>query len=158
MADARFEDGGEGPLRLKAERAEDLPVLSALLQDAVVPVGEISWVPRRMRFAALVNRFRWEDKSAAEAAGRPFERVQSVLAISGALKVATTGGIDPRDPDLVLSLLSMSFEPGEEGSGRLRLILAGDGDIVIEVECLDVRLADVTRPYAAPSGRAPSHD
>ena len=60
-------------------------------------------------------------------------------------------GVDPRDRDLVLSLLSLTFEPGEDGAGTLRLILAGDGEIALDVECLDVRLADVTRPYIARS-------
>ena len=157
MSDARFEDGGEGPLRLKAETAEDVPVISALLQDAVLPASEISWSPRRMRFAALVNRFRWEDRDAAERAKRGYERVRAMLVIDGALKV-TASGVDPRDKDLVFSILALEFEPGQDGAGRLRLVLAGDGEIAIDVECVDVLLRDVTRPYLAPSRRAPRHD
>ncbi|MSU91101.1 DUF2948 family protein [Rhodobacteraceae bacterium 2CG4] len=156
MSDARFEDAAEGPLRLRAESADDVPVISALLQDAVLPSDQISWSRAGLRFAALVNRFRWEDKAAAEAAGRPYERVRSVLTVGGALKVAATG-VDPADRDLVLSILSLEFDPGADGAGRVRLVLAGDGEIAIDVECLDLRLADVTRPYAAPSGKAPAH-
>ena len=59
MADARFEDGGEGPLRLIAQEADDVGVLSALLQDAVLPVAEIRLDRKRRRLVALVNRFRW---------------------------------------------------------------------------------------------------
>ena len=54
----------------------------------------------------------------------------------------------------MLSLLALVFEPGEDGAGTLRLILAGDGEIALEVECLDVTLADVTRPYSPAAGRA----
>lgn len=157
MADARFEDGDDAPLRLRAETAQDLGVLSTLLQDAVLPTSEISWTKRKLRFAALVNRFRWEDKAAAQAQGRPFERVRSMLVIDGALNVAASG-VDPGDKDLILSVLSLAFDPGEDGTGRVRLVLAGDGEIGVEVECLDVSLTDVTRPYAAPSGQAPTHD
>jgi DUF2948 family protein len=157
MTDATFEDGDDLPLRLKAETAEDLQVLSALLQDAVLPASEIRWAPRKLRFAALVNRFRWEDKDFAERAGRAYERVRAALVISGALKVSAMG-VNPKDPDLILSILSLEFDPGEEGAGTLRLILAGDGVIAVQVECLDVTLQDVTRPYAAPSGRAPTHE
>ena len=57
MADARFEDGQDKPLRLRAESVQDLSVLSALLQDAVLPSSEISWMPRRHRLAVLVNRY-----------------------------------------------------------------------------------------------------
>ncbi|MCA3479159.1 MAG: DUF2948 family protein, partial [Rhodobacter sp.] len=57
----------------------------------------------------------------------------------------------------VLSLLSVGFEPGEDGTGRVILTLAGDGAIALAVEALEVTLKDVTRPYLAPSGHAPKH-
>jgi hypothetical protein len=57
----------------------------------------------------------------------------------------------------VLSLMALEFQPGAEGAGRLVLTLAGDGAVALEVECLEVSLRDVTRPYAAPSGKAPVH-
>ena len=152
--DARFEDGAERPLRLRAESPEDLEVVSALLQDAVAQTSEIAWARRHRRFSLLVNRFRWEDEAAAERQGRPFERVQAVLAVDGVLN-ARASGVDPKDRDLVLSLLALAFEPREDGAGVLTLILAGDGEIALDVECLDVTLADVTRPYLA-RGR-PSH-
>ncbi len=157
MSDARFEDADEGPLRLRAERAEDLRVISALLQDTVLPGSEIRWSRQRMLFAALVNRFRWEDRERAEAEGRPFERVRALVSVFGALRVASEG-VDPKDRDLILSVLAVEFTPADAPpGGTLRLILAGDGEIAIEVECLDVTLEDVTRPYVAPSGKAPRH-
>ncbi|WP_112323896.1 DUF2948 family protein [Oceanibium sediminis] len=155
--DARFEDAQEGPLRLKAERAEDVPVLAALVQDAILPSSEIRWQPKRLRFAALINRFRWEDKSAAEAEARPFERTRALLVVDSALAVRSSG-VDPADKDLILSILDLIFVEGEDGGGTLRLILAGDGEIALDVECIDITLTDVTRPYAAPSGKAPHHD
>jgi hypothetical protein len=155
--DARFEDGAERPLRLRAETAEDLAVVSALVQDAVAQTSEISWAPRRRRFALLLNRFRWEDAPVASLQGRPFERVQAVLSVESVLR-ARGGGIDPRDRDLVVEILALAFDPGEDGAGTLRLILAGDGEIALEVECLDLSLTDVTRPYEAVSGRQPRHD
>jgi hypothetical protein len=67
MADARFEDAGEAPVNLvTAMDAEDLAVISALVQDAVFPATEMRWDRRRRRFALLLNRFRWEDREAAE--------------------------------------------------------------------------------------------
>ncbi len=156
MADARFEDGGDAPLRLIAQEAADIPVMSALLQDAVVPVPEMRLDAGARRFAVLLNRFRWEDRAAAETAKRAYERVRSLLVIEGVLSVKSSG-IDRRDPDLILSILSLTFQPGAEGAGILILTLAGDGAIALEVEALDLRLEDVTRPYAAPSGRVPDH-
>lgn len=156
VEDASFEDGGERPVRLIALDAEDLEVISALTQDAVFPITEMSWQPRRRRFALLLNRFRWEDRDKAAARNRPVERVQSVLVFSDVEKIQSQG-IDRGEKDLVLSLLSISFEPGEDGSGRVQLILAGDGTIALDVEALEATLEDVTRPYIAPSHHAPEH-
>ncbi len=156
MSDARFSDGAEAPLRLRAETPEDLAVISALVQDAVASVSEIAWTRRRRRFALLLNRFRWEDAGAASRQGRPFERVQAVLDIDGALRVRSSG-LDPAERDTIVSILALAFEPDGAGGGRLRLTLAGDGEISVEVECLDVQLTDVSRPYVAPSGRRPGH-
>lgn len=157
MNDATFEEGADKPLRLRAETAADLPVLSALIQDAVLPTSEVKWQPKRMRFAALLNRFRWEDKTAAEARKRGYERTQSMLVVDGVLRVISNG-VDPQDKDLVLSVLAIEFTAAEDGAGRLRLILAGDGELALDVECIDLTLTDVTRPYLAPTRRAPSHE
>lgn len=152
--DARFEDAHEAPLHLKALAPEDLPVISALVQDAVFPITEMRWQPRRRRFAVLLNRFRWEE----EAAGRryPPERVQALLVVDDVTRVASQG-IDRRETEAVLSLLALDWEPGDDGAGRLILTLAGDGAIALEAECIDVTLKDVTRPYLAPSQKAPRH-
>ncbi|MFO8127514.1 DUF2948 family protein [Yoonia sp.] len=154
--DATFEDGREAPLRLKALDAEDLSVMAALVQDAVFPAVEMRWDRKARRFAILLNRFRWEDAPKAEARKRSFERVQAVLAVEDVMKVQTQG-IEKSDPDMVFSLLAMAFTPGEDCTGRLELTLAGDGVIALDVEALEVILQDVTRPYAAPSAKAPSH-
>lgn len=157
MQDARFEDGGESALKLVALDAEDLAVVSALVQDAVFPASEMSWDPSRRRFALLINRFRWEDQKAAESRGRPVERVQSVLSVSDVLKVQSQG-VQKGDKNMIMSLLSLSFTHAKDGMGRLELVLAGDGAIALEVEALDVTLQDVTRPYVAPSKHVPKHD
>jgi hypothetical protein len=156
VEDARFEDGGERPLRLRALDEGDLAVISALVQDAVFPITEMRYDRKRRRFALLLNRFRWEDVAPAERRGRAFERVQAVLAVEDVGHVATQG-IDRREADTILSLLSLAFEAGEDGTGRLILTLAGDGAVALHVEALEVTLQDVTRPYIAPSKSRPTH-
>ncbi|MCY1128581.1 DUF2948 family protein [Frigidibacter sp. RF13] len=156
MADARFEDGKEAALSLKAETADDLQVISALVQDAVLSATDMAWDRRGRTFSLFLNRFRWEDRAQAEREGRPFERARALLVIGGVLKLASQG-FDRKDGDVILSVLSLAWEPSADGAGRLLLTLAGDGAIAAEVECLDLTLRDVTRPYAAPSGHAPAH-
>lgn len=156
MTDARFEDGREAPLRLKALDAEDLQVLSALVQDSVLPAAEMRFARKDRRFAILLNRFRWEDAAGATQRRRDFERVQAVLSIEDVIKVQSQG-VPRGAADVVLSLLSITFEAGEDGGGRVILTLAGDGVIACDVEALEVMLRDVTRPYIAPSRKRPDH-
>ena len=152
--DARFEDGREAPLNLGALDTDDLQVISSLVQDAVFPITEMRWEARARRFALLLNRFRWEDAGKERHAP---ERVQALLSFEDVLRVSSQG-IDRSDTDMILSILSISFEPGADGAGDMTLVLAGDGAIRLSVEAIDVTLRDVTRPYVAPSKSVPEHD
>jgi len=154
--DARFEDGHEDPLRLRALDVDDLTVISTVLQDAILPVTEISWQPSKNRFALLMNRFRWEDKTSAERQKRPFERVQTMVVVDNVQKISSSG-VDIKDKEQVLSVLSISFEETADAAGKLLFTLAGDGAIACSVECLDLTLTDVTRPYGAISKSVPEH-
>jgi len=152
MTDARFADGAEQPLRLRALEGDDLTVISALVQDAVFLRTEMRFARKARRFAILLNRFRWE--RAADAAATP-ERVRAMLVIEGALTVQSRGL--PQGGDVVLSLLSLRWDAGDAPAGRLILTLAGDAELAVAVEALEVVLQDVTRPYVAPSGQSPRH-
>lgn len=154
--DATFEDGAAKPLRLIAVDSDDLQVLSALCQDAVFPASEMQWQRGKQRFGILLNRFRWEDIPVAERGGRKPERVQCVLAVENVLRVASQG-VTPGDADTILSVLSVTFEEGDADGGAVLLTLAGDGAVRLQVSELEVALRDVTKPYAAVSGKVPDH-
>src|SRR5690606_13693569 len=75
--DARFADAGpDAALAIRAEDADDLRVLAALAQDAVLSVGDMGYDPKSRRFSLLLSRFRWEDADSARRESRPFERVR----------------------------------------------------------------------------------
>lgn len=154
--DARFLDvaPSDQPLRLGIASAEDLQIASALMQDCVGLTGEISWMPRRRRLALLVNRFRWEDREAAERQRRAFERVRTALVFDSVLAVRASG-LNPSDKDTVYSVLRMTFEEADPPAGTLTLDLAGDGALALDVECLDGQIVDLSRPWAAQG--APDH-
>ncbi|MEO0683070.1 MAG: DUF2948 family protein [Pseudomonadota bacterium] len=157
--DARFEDADDRALRLHALDREDLQVVSTLVQDSVANARDLVWMRKRRRFALFLNRFRWEDADAARRAGRPYERVRCVLMAEHVMGVRASG-LDPGDGEQTVSLLGLTFEPSddpEDPAGRLRVQLAGDGEIAIDVEYLEVRVEDVSRPYLAPTGKLPSH-
>jgi DUF2948 family protein len=139
-------------LTLAAEDAEDLEIISARLQDAVAPLKDLVYLPKTRRFAALLNRFKWED-------GRRNAnlRVRSLLHFDDVLS-ARSKNVKLGAPDAVVSLLAIRFEPkgGDDPAGAVDLVFAGGGTIRLEVECLDVSLSDVSGEWAA-RGR-PDHD
>lgn len=136
-------------LRLLAEDADDLAILSAALQDAVAQVGDIRFDARARELALLVNRFRWEDGAGRKAA-KGGERVRAALHVSSVSSVkALRLRRDP--PTAVVSVLALAFEPGDAPAGVLTITFAGGGALSCEVECLDVMLADLSAPWPTPN-------
>jgi len=137
---------------LAAEDAQDLDVISARLQDAVAPLKDFVYLPRKRRFAALLNRFKWEDER-----WRADLRVRALLHFDGVLSVKSKG-LKRGAPDAVVSLLAIRFTPrgGDDPAGVVELVFAGGGVLKLEVECLDAELGDVGGEWAA-RGR-PDHD
>ena len=139
-------------LRLLAETAEDLEVISAAIQDSVVKAGNLKYESRRNRFTLEINRFRWE----AGAKRGDGERVRSLLAFDGVMGVKTRA-VNKVDPEMILSLLQVSFTPADEPpGGKVTLLFAGDGEIELDVEVLDATLLD--SDYVWPTRRLPSHE
>ena len=144
------------PLKLAAEDAEDLDVISARLQDAVAQVQDLVYLPKKKRFAALFNRFKWEDAAKAKSdaehlrvrAGLHFDRVLGVK--SHNIKKGT--------PDAVISLLAIRYAPkrADDPAGVIEMTFAGGGAIRLDVENIDAELVDVSTDWAA-RGR-PEHD
>ena len=155
--DAGFNDALDSPLNLGAQDAEDLQVISSLTQDAVLTVDDLKWSRAERQLVFLLKRFRWEDVELAKQQGRDPERVQSLLVIQNASGLASQG-IDRKQADIVLSLMSLEFSGAVDGVGDLILTFSGDGALKVQVDGLDVALRDVTRPYVAPSKQVPNHD
>ena len=128
-------------LKLIALDVDDLAVVSAHLQDAIVLVGDMAFLAREKRFAALLNRFDW----AGASNGRPtadHKRARAGLRIERVLK-AEIAGIDRTRADQALLLLAIAFEPsGEPPSGMIVLHFSGGAGIRLHVECIEVQLSD----------------
>lgn len=138
-------------LKLLAEDGDDLEILAAAAQDALVRMGDLSFDAKARRFAALINRFRWET---AEANG-PYQRVRAALSFESVLGVKSRK-LRRDAPDALASLLALRFEPAAEPpGGQVRIVMAGGGEIVLEVECLDALLLDVGPAWNTP--RRPDH-
>jgi hypothetical protein len=138
-------------LKLTAADAEDLQMLSARLQDAAGKLKDFVWLPKQRRFAAMLNRFRWED------ARGPGTRVRAALRFDGVSKVQSSN-VKRGASEAIVSLLAIGFTPSGEGdpAGVIELALAGGGTIRLTVECIDAELADQTGPWTARA--RPNHE
>ncbi|HEY8572813.1 DUF2948 family protein [Phenylobacterium sp.] len=135
------------PLRLLAQDADDLAVISAALQDAVAKVGDIKFEPKARRLTIAFNRYCWECGGG--------QRVRTGLQLGGVLAVQARK-IRRNAPDAVLEVLALTFEPGEAPGGVVTLSCAGGGDLRATVECVEAVLADVSQPWPTP--RTPAHE
>jgi hypothetical protein len=131
-------------LKLLALDSEDLAVISAHLQDAVVRVGDMGYARADQRFALLLNRFDWESgikrsKGLRKRAALHFDRVLS----------AAVAGFDLNARDGVLELLAVTFAEGEAPGGVVELQFAGGGTVRLTVECLEARMQDLGATWAA---------
>ncbi len=140
-------------LRLAALDAEDLTVISAHLQDAILRPGDVTYLPGERRFLLALRRFDWTP-------GAPPQRRLSGVHVERVLAVQTRG-LDQGDAT-PLSLLALTFAPTEAPSGHVTLVFSGGAAIRLEVECVEIRMKDlgpvweaVARPgHAIESGDA----
>jgi hypothetical protein len=137
-------------LKLLALDAEDLQIVSAHVQDAVVRVPDMGFARGDRRFALLMNRFDWttgtgRGKGLRKRAALHFEAVTAVA----------TAGFDPNAAEGVLELLAITFSPTEAPSGLVELSFAGGGTVRLSVEYLEARLSDLGAAWAAAA--TPNH-
>ena len=141
------------PLKLIALDAEDLSVVSAHLQDAVLLVGDMVYLPRERRFVAIANRFDWAQaaQNDGQAAG-PFIRHRSAVRIDR-ITAAQLQGIDLKARQQALELLAVEFHSVgiDTPEGDILLRFAGGGGIRLSVECIEVLFEDLGAAWAAQS-------
>jgi hypothetical protein len=127
-------------MTLLGQNPDDLPAISALLQDATLRTEDVAWDKRGRRLVLLVNRYRWEARVASR--------------VRAALRIETVEAIQrqnwPREADAVLNLLSLA-QDGE----WIVLTFAAGAALRARVEVIEIVLEDVTAPW--PTSRVPTH-
>ncbi|MGH6762952.1 MAG: DUF2948 family protein [Phyllobacterium sp.] len=140
-------------LKLVALDEEDLQIVSAHLQDAVLKVGDLDYRAREKRFVLSLNRFVWENSENGKRQ-RSYERRRAVLHFEQVSAVKATG-IDRQKADEVLSLLAIRFSAGEEPAGVVELIFAGGAALRLDVGYIEAQLADLGAAWE--TGSKPEH-
>jgi hypothetical protein len=140
-------------LRLLALDEEDLAILSAYVQDAVLKVGEMNWMPRERRFVVAMNRFAWEQEGRSRR--RDHQRRRAALHFARVESIRSAG-FDREAREQVLELLAIRFDPTDAPSGDVLLEFAGGPTVSLRVECLEAQLTDLGPAWSTPL--APRHN
>ncbi len=138
-------------LKLVALDKDDLEVVSAHLQDAVVKVGEILWRPGEKRLVLGLDRFDWE---AANGESPTWQRRRAALRFDRVLSCQCKNVLS-QDKDKLLDLLAVDFSENDPPAGTVTLLFAGGAVLRLQVECLEAEVVDLGPVWAAPS--CPDH-
>ena len=147
----------ERELRLRAEDAEDLAVISACLQDALVAVRDLAYDRDARNFVLVANRFRWESDGAAQGDGRPFERTLCGVAFDE-IDGVVYRGFHRSEEDRILSLLAIRPMPGPETGATAAVIdleFAAGATIRLSAAAIRCRARDFGEPW--PTHWQPGH-
>ena len=142
-------------LRLVALDEEDLQVLSAHLQDAVLKVSDLQYLAKEMRFVLTANRFAWEEAKPRFLCKPTYQRRRTALHFNR-VSAARATGIARGRPDEVLSLLAVRFVAGEAPAGTIELTFSANAAIRLDVECIEAQLTDLGAAWETES--VPRHD
>jgi hypothetical protein len=144
-------------LKLVALDRDDIEVVSAHLQDAILKVADIRWRPNENRVVVCVNRFDWEAAQGTRGSSSPdFRRRRAALRFDR-VSACKCRDLSAVQKDQVLNLLAVSYAPKSEDdpAGVVTLTFSGGGMLRLEVECLEVELADLGPTWDA--GCCPEH-
>jgi hypothetical protein len=141
----------DGLLKLLAADADDLAVVSAVVQDALISVKDFSYHRAERNFTLVANRFRWEAKTGPANGAPPFERTLCAVAFSEVDRVAYRG-FRRSESERILSLLAI--RPGDK-PGTIDLDFSGDAAVRLGVSAIRVRATDIGEPW--PTAWQPDH-
>jgi Protein of unknown function (DUF2948) len=131
-------------LKLVALDRDDIEVVSAHVQDALVRVADIFWQPREHRFVMALNRFDWMAATdpTGDSSKADCRRCRTALRFERVLSCKYRN-LDQFNKDARLNLLAVEFVQRDPPAGVVTMTFSGGGVIRLEVECLEAELADL---------------
>ena len=143
---------GDDPIRLRAHDLTDLSVVGTMVQDALIPPGDMRFLKDSGQFVLLLNRFRWETSDG----GPPYQRTHAGLRFDNVVSVQFKG-IDWDQPDGMMSLLTIAYDPAAVEEGEIVVIhFAGGGAVRLTISSLSCGLEDVGDIW--PTNWKPGHE
>ena len=143
-------------LNLRAEKNDDLVVLSTLSQDAIIKTSNMTWAKKKKRFIIFMTRYCWEFNGVSLPSSTDNKRINALLSFDTVLSVKSKG-IDQSKSETLLCLLIFRYQKSKSKEGKIELLFSGGGNITLGVECIDVLLKDVSESFNSTTSRIPNH-
>jgi hypothetical protein len=140
-------------LKLLATSDEDLRIVAAHLQDAIVSTQDIASLKKNRIFLIQLNRFMWEDVE--KGVFRKNKRIRTVIKFDNVISVLSKNINTKKGKDF-LDFLTIESNLLPDKSYEIKLIFSGDAVIKIKTEIIDVTLDDQGFPWE--SKTQPKHD
>ena len=126
-------------LKLIARTVDDLRVVSAHLQDAIVNVNDIANLKKNRIFLLQLNRFMWEDVE--KGVFRKNKRIRTILKFENVIKV-NSKNINQANKDKFLDFLTIETNIMTDNNYEMKILFAGNSVVKVISEVIEVSLDD----------------
>ena len=129
-------------MKLNAIDTEELKIIATVLQDGLIEVSDVKYLPSIRTFIVMITRFMWEEKIV----NKTNNRTKAVLVFEDVLAVHSRN-IDQMNKTKVLELLTFNFYNNKSKNIEIELLFNNDATIKLETEVVQAKLEDQGEPW-----------
>ena len=130
-------------MNLNAIDTDELKIIATILQDGLVEVSEVKYLPSIRSFIIMITRFMWEEKII----NKENKRVKAVLVFEDVLSVFSKN-IDQMNKSNTLELMTFNYFPTKAKNIEIQLLFKNDAIIKLETEIIKCKLQDQGKPWS----------
>ena len=130
-------------MQLNAIDTDDLKIIATILQDGLIEVNEVKYLPSIRSFVLMITRFMWEEKIV----NKVNKRTKAVLLFEDVLSVYSKN-IDQSDKEKTIELVTFNFYPNESKNMEIELLFKNDAIIKLETEIIKCKLEDQGKSWS----------
>ncbi len=129
-------------MNLNAIDTDELKIISTILQDGLIEVNDIKYLPSIRSFFLMITRFMWEEKIV----NKVDQRIKAVLSFEDVLSVYSKN-IDQLNKNKTLELVTFNYYPNNSKNIEIELLFKNDAIIKLETEIIRCKLEDQGEPW-----------
>ena len=130
-------------MQLNAIDTDELKIIATILQDGLIEVNDVKYLPSIRSFVLMITRFMWEEKIV----NKVNKRTKAVLVFEDVLS-AYAKNIDQNDKTKTIELVTFNFYPNKSKNIEIELLFKNDAIIKLETEIIKCKLQDQGKPWS----------